>query len=192
MKFVIFVARYKPRWTNYPPLGSMGTSQWISVWYLALFLLWRKKRTPFQIMKGWKYSGCWKIICESFQKPIWYENMSSSEEFSDSSTEGYLSDDSECLDFQKNRDVGTSKPRTSVRKFHCRQRNRQWITSLYPFPRHGVPHWRVKSSGVRQSSLLPIVLALFWALFFFASTFFYILSQKNLLAFFLIFDWLFV
>ena len=27
--------------------------------------------------------------------------MSSSEEFSDSSTEGYLSDDSECLDFQE-------------------------------------------------------------------------------------------
>ena len=52
-------------------------------------------------MKGWKYSGCLKIICEGFQKRIWYENMSSSEEFSDSSTEGYLSDDSECLDFQE-------------------------------------------------------------------------------------------
>ena len=50
-------------------------------------------------MKGWKYSACSKIICESFQKPIWYENMS--EDFSDSSTEGYLSDDSECLDFQE-------------------------------------------------------------------------------------------
>ena len=52
-------------------------------------------------MKGSKYSGCSKIICESLQKPIWYENMSSSEEFSDSSTEGYLSDDSECLGFQE-------------------------------------------------------------------------------------------
>ena len=41
-------------------------------------------------------------------------------------------------------------------------------------------------------SLLPIVLALFWALFCLSSTFFYILSQKALLAFFLIFDWLFV
>ena len=37
-------------------------------------------------------------------------------------------------------------------------------------------------------SLLPIVLALLLALFCFASTFFYILSQKALLAFFLIFD----
>ena len=34
-------------------------------------------------------------------------------------------------------------------------------------------------------SLLPTVIALFWALFSFASTFFYILSQKALLAFFL-------
>ena len=29
----------------------------------------------------------------------WYEYMSSSEEFSDTSGEEYLSDDSECLDF---------------------------------------------------------------------------------------------
>ena len=36
--------------------------------------------------------------------------------------------------------------------------------------------------------LLSIVLALFLALFCFAKTFFYILSQKALLAFFLIFD----
>ena len=50
-------------------------------------------------MKGWKYSGCFKIVCESLQKPIWYEEFS--EEFSNSSTEGYLSDDSECLDFQE-------------------------------------------------------------------------------------------
>lgn len=52
-------------------------------------------------MKGWKYSGCLKIICESLQKPIWYENVSSSEEFSTSSTKGCRSDDSECLDFQE-------------------------------------------------------------------------------------------
>ena len=31
----------------------------------------------------------------------WYVNMSSCEEFSDSSTEEYISDDSECLDFQE-------------------------------------------------------------------------------------------
>jgi len=38
-------------------------------------------------------------------------------------------------------------------------------------------------------SLLPIVLALFWTLFCFASTFFfYILSQKALLAFFFLFS----
>ena len=31
----------------------------------------------------------------------WYENMSSCEEFSDLSTEEYISDNSECLDFQE-------------------------------------------------------------------------------------------
>ena len=31
----------------------------------------------------------------------WYKNMSSSEDFSDASSEEYLSDDSECLDFHE-------------------------------------------------------------------------------------------
>ena len=42
-----------------------------------------------------------RSFVKAYEKPAWYENMPSSEEFSDSSTEGYLSDDSECLDFQE-------------------------------------------------------------------------------------------
>ena len=52
--------------------------------------------------------------------------------------------------------------------------------------------WHCRARRPVENSLLPIVLALFLALFCFESTFFYILSQKALLAFFLIFDWLFV
>ena len=46
-----------------------------------------------------------KIISEAYN---WFENMSSSQEFSDTSSEAYLSDDSECLDFEKIETLGSS------------------------------------------------------------------------------------
>ena len=52
-----------------------------------------------EVRKG-HHSKAWSM--ESIYSAIedyWYEYMSSSEEFSDTSGEEYLSDDSECLDF---------------------------------------------------------------------------------------------
>ena len=46
-----------------------------------------------------------KIISEAYN---WFENMSSSQEFSDTSSEAYLSDDSECLDFEEIDTLGSS------------------------------------------------------------------------------------
>ena len=64
-----------------------------------------------------------------------------------------------------------------------------WKSSPHPHPRFTYHSFNGPSLTAR---LLPIVLALFLALIGFASIFFYILSQKALLALFWIFDWLFV